>query len=74
MVVTALQFKISLEMCNKFRPPLAHLLPFWPMAQWLPGADQTMVVTALQFKISLEMCNKFRLRTSHSPRSWLMDQ
>ena len=50
MVVTALQRKISLQMCNKFRLVAAHLQPSWPTDLLLPGAFHSVAVTAPQFK------------------------
>ena len=59
--VAALQFKISSNMCGKFRPQEGHLLPSWQMDPSLPGVIQTMVATALQFKINSKMCSECRV-------------
>jgi hypothetical protein len=73
MVVTALQRKISLQMCNKFRLVAAHLQPSWPTDLLLPGAFHSVAVTAPQFKIGSEMWTKFKPLGAHLLGFWPMD-
>ena len=74
VAVTVLLFKISSEVCSRFRPHFAHLLRSWRMDQLSPGVVQIVAVTVPQFKISSGVCSRFRPHVSHLLRFWQMDQ
>ena len=52
VVATAVRYRISCEMCSRFKLHEAHLLQSWVMDPWYTGVVARTVATAVRYRIS----------------------
>ena len=58
MVVTAVRYRSSCEMCSRSKLLNVHLQQSWVTDLWSPGVMPIMVATAVRYRSSCEMCSR----------------